>query len=78
VVKAHPNIASRGTNETSAPNPSAVKTIWVAISIVESSSRLEMATSPVIPASVASRTDPPPEKWTPGYADLASACSGVM
>jgi hypothetical protein len=22
--------------------------------------------------------DLPPEKWTPGYADLASACSGVM
>jgi hypothetical protein len=33
-----------------------VKTIWLAISIVESSSKLEMATSPVIPASVASRT----------------------
>ena len=22
--------------------------------------------------------DLPPEKWTPGYADIASACSGVM
>src|SRR3954465_9684262 len=22
--------------------------------------------------------DLPPEKWTPGYADLRSACSGVM
>ena len=22
--------------------------------------------------------DLPPEKWTPGYADFASACSGVM
>jgi len=24
------------------------------------------------------RTDLPPEKWTPGYADFASARSGVM
>jgi hypothetical protein len=22
--------------------------------------------------------DLPPEEWTPGYADFASACSGVM
>ena len=26
----------------------------------------------------ASMTDLPPEKWTPGYADFRSACSGVM
>jgi putative transposase len=24
------------------------------------------------------RLDLPPEEWTPGYADFASACSGVM
>ena len=27
---------------------------------------------------VMSATDLPPEKWTPGYADFRSACSGVM
>ena len=27
-----------------------------------------------VPASI----DLPPEEWTPGYADFASACSGVM
>lgn len=30
----------------------------------------------VNPAQV--RADLPPEKWTPGYAAFASACSGVM
>jgi hypothetical protein len=29
-------------------------------------------------AEVAARHDLPPEKWTPGYADFRSACSGVM
>jgi hypothetical protein len=24
------------------------------------------------------QVDLPPEEWTPGYADFASACSGVM
>jgi hypothetical protein len=24
------------------------------------------------------QADLPPEEWTPGYADFASACSGVM
>ncbi len=27
---------------------------------------------------VLSQSDLPPEKWTPGYAAFASACSGVM
>jgi hypothetical protein len=29
-------------------------------------------------ASIGIDGDLPPEKWTPGYADFWSACSGVM
>ncbi len=28
--------------------------------------------------NAAQNDDLPPEEWTPGYADFASACSGVM
>jgi len=34
--------------------------------------------TPVGPFDTRDKCDLPPEKWTPGYADFASACSGVM